>query len=107
MSALIRADWSGVTLAEFDALALIRHPDGEALLNAAWDRMHELNPFREGESTRLHDAGRHWWIGLNETCNNTLDEHVLIASAREAVSCLGLLTIVNAARLMRSAPTRR
>jgi DNA-binding GntR family transcriptional regulator len=84
-----RADWGDVRLVDYDALALLGSANPETLL------------FKAG--TRLSDAGVQWLDDLiheHRIAERTGDEPKLIELAREFVDQMGVLTTIQAARIM-------
>lgn len=104
----VRADWSSVTLAEYDALRIIRREDAETLLNRYWDGIADYDLCRDpGEpATRLTDEGSAWLAGLRETYYTTPDERELIRIARDFVASMGTLLTCHVAREIRQEGVR-
>lgn len=102
-----RADWSSVTVREFNALAILTAPDPLAALNAAWDDVHAHNPFADPVEgpTRLTADGETWLADAVAAATGP-DEPAAIAAARDAVTALGFLTIHAAARIAQAQPPR-
>lgn len=107
MAITIYADWGNVTMAEYDALAIIRRADAESLLNRFWDQVHRERVIIAGDSDcdgpdRLSDDGRAWLSDLHTRYHETTDENELIAMARDFVKSMGTLLTVNVAEDARS-----
>lgn len=99
---MIARDWSNVTMAEYDALSIIRREDAAGVLDAYWRRVH-----REGrlvgdypEAPTLTDEARDWLTAARLTYMTATDEAELITLAREFVRRFGVLTTSCAARRM-------
>jgi hypothetical protein len=101
--AMVRADWSNVTLAEFDGHAILWSPNSLAHINAFWNELAVDNPFHEGPPTRLTPDGLAWFVALQDVTRNAMDEREQIRAAREFVSEMGTMLTVNVARSMRGA----
>ena len=109
MSNVVYANWTNVTLVEYDALTIIRREDAEQALNRYWDQLHTDHKVIAGSDAteldvpgRLTDEGRVWLASLHETAVSTLDEHELIRVARDFVCAMGTLLTVNVARQLRN-----
>ena len=94
---MIRADWGSVTIAEYDALAIIRREDSADVLNAYWVRTWQTG-LASDVPTTVSDYGREWLTAAHLTYMTTGDEHELIRLAREFVCSFGTLTTISAAR---------
>ena len=99
MSTPIIADWGNVTLAQYDAIALVRQPNAEDLLNQYWEDRHAHNAFAEAEPTKLTDEGKQWLAKCHEIVAHSDDEPLIISTAREIVRALGTLTVIGAVRM--------
>lgn len=106
MSALIErpVDWAGVSIREFDALAVLtRGGDVERALNAYWDALHAdpANIFRGDKPNRLTPEGSAWLAELVALARDPhTSERAQLTAAREFITCLGFMATSNVARAL-------
>lgn len=101
MSTYVHRSWANVTLAEYDALEIMRHEAAEDHLNAYWDELQRLDPFNDGPATRLTDEGRTWLRALRHTYHHATDDRQVQDAATDFVRRMGLLATVNVAKTLR------
>lgn len=114
MSTIVRADWSGVTLGEYDALAILRRDDARELVETYWTRLFQDRIAIESSagigSTTADDQPCRFspdgvaWIRRLQDELTSCDEHAHIAAARDFRYQLGTLAVANVARMMRETP---
>lgn len=108
-AAAIRADWSGVTLGEYDALAILARADARELVESYWLRVfHERvaieqsagMPADDEQPCRLSPDGIEWLRRLQDELMSC-DEHSHIAAARDFRHVVGTLAVSGIARDIR------
>ena len=96
---MIRRSWAHVTLAEYATIGLLTDPDAIEVMNAYWDYIHEHNPFRGEEPTRLNEIGLTWWTLVTTKYATADDEAIQQQVARDELAELGTLMVVNCDRI--------
>ena len=97
--AIVRADWSGVTLGEYSAHAILASADALTHMNAYWDDI----AAHDGTPHRLTDGGVAWLCELQAAYESAADERDVILMGREFVREFGTMLVSNVARSIRGA----
>jgi len=107
---IVRADWSGVTLGEYDSLAILRREDARELVESYWTRLFQDRiaieqsagmPTADDQPCRFSPDGIAWLRRLQDELTSC-DEHSHIAAARDFSYRMGMLAVSNVARMMRA-----
>lgn len=101
--AIVRADWSGVTLGEYSAHAILASADALTHMNAYWDDIAVHDLCGDGTPNRLTDDGAAWLCELQAAYESANDERDVIRMGREFVREFGTMLVSNVARSIRGA----